>query len=119
MSTKDSNQNYFRVRYRKLETRVRLFPGLRCDMKFEVDASNQWVFSLYPSFEQFVDVVETGEQAEATNEGTAIIMRPFYEDKNGYYDMIRARVKVGAKAYFVGGSQKLAELEITEILNDL
>lgn len=119
MSTKDNERRYFRVKYRKLETRVRFFPGLRCDMKFEVDSSNQLVFSLYPTFEQFVDALEAGGQAEATNVGTAIIMKPFYEDEDGYYDMIRARVKVGAKAYFVAGSERLAELEVTEKLNDL
>lgn len=119
MNTKDEEKGYFRVKYRKLGTCVRFLPGLRCDMKFEVDADNKWVFSLYPTFEQFVEGHEAGGLQEAKNEGTAIISKPFYDDKNGYYDMIRARVKVGAKAYFVAGSEKLAELEVMEILSDL
>ncbi len=119
MNTMDEEKGYFRVKYRKLGSSVRFFPGLRCDMKFEIDADNKWVFSLYPTFEQFMDNQGAGERQEAMTEGTAIISKPFYEDRNGYYDMIRARVKVGAKAYFVAGSEKLAQLEVTEIFSEL
>lgn len=119
MTSDENDRRYFRVNYRKLNTEVRFFHGLRCDLKFEVDADNKWVFSLYPLFEQVADISDDGEHLIAPDEGTAIISKPIYEDRNGYYDMIRARVRVGAKAYFVGGGLRFGELEITEILNEL
>lgn len=111
--------HYFRVRYRKLDTPCRLSNGLRSDLKFRSDAGNNSVFSLYPEFETLSDENVVGDEWEALDEGTAIIRKPIYEDKEGYFDLIRERVKVGAKAYLVGGSQKIAELEIIEIVNEI
>ncbi len=110
---------YFRVHYRKLKTESRLSNGIRPDIKFEVDADNKYVFALYPEFETLSEESIVGDEWEALDEGTAIIHKPIYDDKNGYYDMIRERVKVGAKAYFVGGSSKVAQLEIVEIINEI
>jgi hypothetical protein len=110
---------YFRVRYRKLDTSCRLSNGLRSDLKFESDAGNSWVFSLYPEFETLSDENIVGNEWEALNEGTAIIRKPIYEDKDGYFNLLRERVNVGAKAYLVGGSLKIAELEILEIINEI
>ncbi|MBE9527156.1 MAG: hypothetical protein IME94_09310 [Proteobacteria bacterium] len=59
-----------------------------------------------------------GDEWEALDEGTAIIRKPFYEDKDGVYEMIRNRVKLGAKAHW-GGSERIAELEIIEIINEI
>ncbi|MFT6907702.1 MAG: hypothetical protein ACJAS1_004386 [Oleiphilaceae bacterium] len=113
----ETEEYYFRVKYRKLDTACKLCNGLRSDIKFEFDADNQWVFALYPEFETLSEEDIVGDEWEALNEGTAIIRKPISEDKNGYFDMIRDRVKVGAKAYFVGGSHKLAEFEIIQIIN--
>ena len=92
---------------------------LRSDIKFDIDSNNKYVFSLYPEFETLSDDNIVGDEWEALNEGTAIIRKPIYEDKDGYYDMIRERVNIGAKAWFVGGSHKIAELEIIEILHEI
>lgn len=88
-------------------------------MKFEIDKDNDYVFSFYPTFEQFSETSMIGDKAEALDQGAAIIRKPIYDDKDGYYDMIRSRVKTGAKAYFVAGSRKIAELEIIELLGAL
>ncbi len=110
---------YFRVKYKKLQTQCRLSNGLRPDIKFESDKDNKFVFSLYPQFETLSEEKIVGDEWEALVNGTAIIHKPMYEDKNGYFDMIRDRVKVGAKAYFVGGAHRIAELEIIEIINKI
>jgi len=88
-------------------------------MKFESDTENQWVFSLRPEFKTVSEDNIVGDEWEALNEGIAIIRKPIYEDKDGYFDMIRKRVKVGEKAYFVAGSHRIAELEILEIINPI
>lgn len=115
----DRNDDYFRVRYKKLDSPCKLSNGLRSDLKFDIDANNTLVFSLYPEFETLSDESIVGNEWEAMNEGTAIIRKPIYEDVNGYFDMIRSRVTVGAVAYLVGGSHRIAELEIIEIINQL
>lgn len=111
MRFKEEDQ-YFRVKYKKLVTESKLSNMLRSDIKFAVDSDNKYVFSLYPDFETLSKENIVGDEWEALDEGTAIIRKPIYEDKNGYFEMIRERVKVGAKAWFVGGSHKIAELEI-------
>jgi len=113
-------ENYFfRVRYRKLKSECKLSNGVRPDMKFAVDLDNNYVFFLYPEFEMLSEESIVGDEWEALDEGTAIIHKPILEDNDGYYDMIRERVKVGAKAFFAGGSEKVAELEIIEIINEI
>ncbi len=111
--------HYFRVKYKKLNTECKLSNLLRCDMKFDVDTDNKYVFSLYPDFETLSEENIVGNEWEALDEGVAIIRKPIYEDNNGYYDVIKERVNVGAKAWFVGGSEKIAELQIIDILNEL
>ncbi|USD20451.1 hypothetical protein MJO52_15405 [Microbulbifer variabilis] len=115
----DKEDYYFRVRYRKLNTHCKLSNALRSDLKFESDAGNRYVFALYPEFETLSEENIVGGEREALDEGTAIIRKPIYEDKGGYFDMIRERVKIGKRAYLVGGSHKVAELEIVEIINEL
>ena len=110
---------YFRVKYKKMDTQSKLSSALRCDIKFASDENNKYVFSLYPEFESLSEDSIVGDEWEALNEGTAIIRKPIYVDKYGYYNMIRERVKIGAKAFFVGGGDKIAELEIIEIINTI
>ena len=110
---------YFRVKYKKLDTESKLSNSLRSDIKFAIDVDNNYVFSLYPDFETLSEESIVGDEWEALDEGTAVICKPIYENKHGYFEMIRERVKVGEKAWFVGGSQKIAELEIIEILNEV
>jgi len=113
-------ENYFfRVRYKKLDSVCKLSNGVRPDMKFVVDLDNNIVFFLYPEFETLSEESIIGDEWEALDEGTAIIHKPMFDDRDGYYDMIRERVKLGAKAYFSGGSEKVAELEIIEIINEI
>ena len=115
----DEESYYFRVRYKKLNTQCRLSNGMRPDIKFEVDSDNKYVFALYPEFETLSEDSIVGDVWEALNEGTVIIRKPVFDDNNGYYEMIRERVKIGAKAYFVGGSERVAELTIIEIINKI
>ena len=110
---------YFRVKYKKLDTQCKLSNGLRSDIKFESDINNEFVFSLYPEFETLSESNIVGDEWEALDVGTAIIHKPIYENKNRYFDMIRDRVKIGVKAYFVGGSHRIAELEVVEIINEI
>ena len=116
----DPKDYYFRIKYRKLNTSTKLSNGLRCDFKFESDSDNNYVFFLYPEFETLSDESIVGDEWEALDEGTAIIHKPIFPPTNtDYYDMIRERVKIGAKGFFTGGSSKIAELEIIEIINDI
>ena len=71
----DKNDGYFRVRYKKLDSPCKLSNGLRCDLKFDIDANNNWVFSLYPEFETLSDQTIVGDEWEALDEGTAIIRK--------------------------------------------
>jgi hypothetical protein len=113
-------ENYFfRVWYKKLDSVCKLSNGVRPDMKFAVDLDNNIVFFLYPEFETLSEESIVGDEWEALDEGTAIIHKPILEDRDGYYDMIRERVKVGEKAYFMAGIEKVAELEIIEIINEI
>lgn len=115
-----NNENhYFRVKYKKLETNCRLSNGIRADIKFNLDKDNGYVFALYPEFETLSEQTKVGGEWEALDEGTAIIHKPIYENKDGYYELIRERVAVGVIAYFVAGAHRIAELEIVEIINEL
>ena len=40
-------------------------------------------------------------------------------DNDDYYQMIRDRVLVGATGYFMAGSERVAELKIIEIINEI
>jgi len=71
-------------------------------MKFEVDLENELVFALYPVFETLSDSEMVGDEWQALDEGIALIRKPYPEDRNGYYELIRERVQIGADAYFVG-----------------
>lgn len=110
---------FFRVSYKKLESECKLSNGVRPDMKFAVDSDNNKIFFLYPEFETLSEESIVGDEWEAMDEGTAIIHKPILEDKDGYFDLIRERVKVGEKAYFMAGSEKIAELEIVDIINQI
>ncbi len=88
-------------------------------MKFAIDENNNWVFFLYPEFETLSEESVVGDEWEALDEGTAIIHKPILENKDGYFKLIRERVKVGAKAYFMAGSEKVAELKIVDIINQI
>jgi len=113
-------ENYFfRVQYKKLNSNCKLSNGARPDLKFEVDLENSYVFFLYPEFETLSEESIIGDEWEAKDKGTAIIHKPIFSDSEGYYEMIRKRVKVGASAYFMAGSEQVAELEIVEILNEI
>ena len=115
----DRNDDYFRVRYKKLDSPCKLSNGLRSDLKFDIDANNTLVFSLYPEFETLSDKAIVGNEWEALDEGTAIIRKPYWEYSNDYFDILSSRVNVGAKACLVAGSHQIAELEIIEIINQL
>ena len=56
----DKNDDYSRVRYKKLDSPCKLSNGLRCDLKFDIDANNNWVFALYPEFETLSDQTIVG-----------------------------------------------------------
>ena len=111
-------ENYFfRVKYKKLNSQCRLANGVRPDMKFAVDLENNFVFFLYPEFETLSEESIVGGEWEALDEGTAIIHKPPISDKESYYQMIRERVKPGERAYFMAGSERVAELEIMQVIN--
>lgn len=116
----DPQDYYFRVKYKKLDISTKLSNGLRCDFKFDYDSENNYVFFLYPEFETLSDESIVGDEWEALDEGTAVIHKPIFPSSTSdYYDMIRERVNVGAKGYFTGGSQKIAKVEIIEIINEI
>ena len=110
---------YFRVKYRKLESNCRLSNGARPDFKFTVDLGNKYVFFLYPEFETLSEDSIVGDEWEALDIGTAIIHNPITLDNEEYLQMIRKRVEIGATAYFMAGSERVAELEIVEIINEI
>ena len=97
----DKENYYFRVKYQKLKTDLKLSNGLRSDIKFESDNENNYVFSLYPELENLSEELIVGNEWEALDEGTAIIHKPIYDDKDGYFEMIRDRVKVGKKHFLL------------------
>ncbi len=108
---------YFRVRYKKFESECKLSNAARPDMKFAVDMDNDYVFFLYPEFETLSEDSIIADEWEALDEGTAIIHKPVLSSNESYYQMIRERVKPGAIAYFMAGAEKVAELEVVEIIN--
>jgi len=108
---------YFRVAYTKLSCACRLSNEIRLNLKFVLDADNRYVFALWPEFETLSDESFVGNEWEALDEGTAIICKPGFEDVNGYYDMIRERVKVGSEGWFVAGSEKFVKFKVLEIIN--
>ena len=110
---------YFRVSYRKLQSNCKLSNGARPDFKFSVDLDNKYVFFLFPEFETLSEESIVGDEWEALDIGTAIIHKPLTSDNDEYLRMIRKRVKIGATAYFMAGSERVAELEIIEIINEI
>ena len=99
---------YFRVNYKKLNSSCKLSNGIRPDMKFSVDLENDYVFFLYPEFETLSEDSIIGDEWEANNEGTAIIHKPLASSDENYYNLIRRRVHLGALAYFMAGSERVA-----------
>jgi len=105
--------------YRKLETSCKLSNELRSDIKFEIDISNKLVFTMYSDFETLSSESIVGDEWEALDTGTAIICKPIYDDQNGYFELIRSRVKLGAIGRFVAGGHKIAEFKIIEVINQI
>ena len=46
------------------------------------------VFSLYPEFKKLSEDNIVGDEWEALEEGVSIILKPIYEDTDGYFGMI-------------------------------
>ena len=116
----ETESHYFRVSYKKLATDIKLSSGLRCDFKFESDVDNCFVFFLYPEFETLSEKSIVGEEWEALNEGTAVIHKPIFPEENKvYHDLVQQRVFLGARGYFVAGDEKIAQVEIIELLDEL
>jgi hypothetical protein len=112
-----NKKSYFRARYRKLKTGVRFFPGLRSDFKFAEDTGDT-VFMLWPEFEHSPGNIIADRSEEAPDSGTAVFPQPAFPESQEYVEMLKERVKVGAKGYLVAGSEKLAEVEIIEVLHE-
>ena len=108
---------YFRARYQKLKTRVRFLPGLRSDFKFSVDTDNT-VFMLWPEFEHSPGNIITDQSEEAPDSGTALFPQPAFPDNREYVEMLKERVKPGAKGFLVAGSEMLAEAVIIEVFHE-
>lgn len=115
MFTKD--KHYFRVKYQKLKTEIKISNGLRCDFKFAADNDNKLVFMLYPEFECLSDESIVGDEWEALDQGTALIHRPILQD-HAYHTLLKQRVFIGAQGYFVAGSERIAQVEIMELLHE-
>lgn len=103
----------FRIRYRKLDSPVRLGQHLRCDVKFAVDQDNKWVWSIWPEFEDEPGL-PIDEGAIAADEGTATMW--IIRDGADYRRELAYRMHLGATGWLVGGSLRIAEFTIVEIL---
>lgn len=117
MANPSNTKPYFRARYRKLKTRVRFLPGLRSDFKFAVDTDNT-VFMLWPEFEYSPGNIIIDQSDEAPDNGTVVFPQPAFPENREYVEMLKSRVKVGAKGFLVAGSERLAEAEIIEVLHE-
>jgi len=62
------------------------------------------------------DSLFVGDDPEALDSGTAIISKPWASNDQEYLEMIKERVNVGARGYFVAGSHRIARVKIIEIV---
>lgn len=108
----------FRVRYRWLsqseaEVRQGPFQHMRCDFSYAGDDVRQTgVYMIWPEFEDS-DGVRLPDSEPVPEEGTAtmwIVNDAMREEVH------RERVKPGVRGFFVIGSHRIAEAEITEVI---
>jgi hypothetical protein len=104
----------FRIRYRKLDSPVRLGQHLRCDVKFADDQDIGWVWSIWPEFEDEPGLpIDEGTVAADVGTATMWVILDGADDRRE----LAERLRPGAVGWLVGGSLRIAEFTIDEVFD--
>lgn len=90
------------------------FQGYRCDFAYEGDdISKTGIFMIHPEFEDEYGNIILDENIPVNKSGTARmwILIPEMREK-----VHKERIKIGTKGYFMEGSKKVGEVEVTRIV---
>lgn len=112
-ATKSGREPDFRVAYRRLPARQKLFQHMRSNVHWEYDndAHRQW--SIWPEFET-PDQQYLAEGNEPWENGTATMW--VLIDQPEYRAELRHWLQVGRQGFFMAGSEKIAHFTILELL---
>ena len=103
----------FRVAYKRLPARQRLFQHMRSNVHWEGDRNpkNQW--SIWPEFESSDrGVLPEGE--EPNDDGTATMW--VLADESACRAELRQWLRVGQQGYFMAGTERIAQFTVLELL---
>lgn len=109
----------FNVKYRlytKEEGGRKLLPwqGYRCDFAYDGDDIKKvGIYAIHPEFEDKENNVILESDQEVFISGTARMWILFDEMRELVH---KQRIKVGTKGYFMEGSKRVGELEVTKIV---
>ena len=102
----------FRVRYRWLPQGQRPFQHIRCDFAYEGDGPEDSIYMIWPEFEDAAGrPLPAGRAVPEQGTATMWILNDELRDQ-----IHRQRIKRGVRGYFVVGTQRIAEVEVTDVL---
>ncbi|RRF11101.1 hypothetical protein EAN93_27925 [Klebsiella pneumoniae] len=103
----------FRVAYKRLPARQRLFQHMRCNVHWAADDDQTRQWSIWPEFESVgrEPIPETDEPLEC---GTATMWVLF--DQPEYRQDLRQWLRVGQEGFFMAGAERIAHFTLVELL---
>jgi len=103
----------FRVAYKRLPARQRLFQHMRSNVHWATDHDPTRQWSIWPEFEsaELEPIPESGEPLE---HGTATMWVLF--DQPEYRRDLRQWLRVGQDGFFMAGAERIAQLTVLELL---
>lgn len=112
-SEKTGRQPDFRVSYKRLSARQRLFQHIRSNVHWaeDGDPSRQW--SIWPEFESSKGIA-IPEDEQPQDEGTATMWVLF--DESDYRKELRQWLRVNQEGFFMAGAEKIAGFKVLELL---
>ncbi|MGF7029130.1 hypothetical protein J2T17_000035 [Paenibacillus mucilaginosus] len=109
----------FRVRYRLYSEeeggrKNPVFQGLRCDFSYDGDNIKETgIFAIHPEFEDDFGNVILDKSLPVSKQGTARMWILFPEMRRRVHVN---RIKIGVIGYFMGGSRRLGQVEVIQVL---
>ena len=109
----------FNIKYKFYSTEEggrRLLPrqGYRCDFSYAGDDIKEiGIFAIHPEFEDEEGNIILDNNRPINNSGTARMWILFEEMRERVH---KHRIKVGTKGYFMEGSRRVGEVEVTKIV---
>ena len=103
----------FRVAYKRLPARQRLFQHMRSNVSWAADSDKGQQWSIWPEFESSIGTPLL-ENEEPREDGTATMWVLF--DQSEYRTELRQWLQVGQEGFFMAGAERIAHFTVTELL---